>query len=181
MMGDRRIRLVVLIGLLVALFGLLVWFGSLSPAPAAGAYPGEEELATDYEQFVGERVVVSGQIIATDPVTIQASYGAGETMTLRVTNVSEDGTAGDSLRVYGVAKPDGEIRALNAFTVPWWGSQYAVGVSALAGVWVFLRTINHWRVDTDDWALERRAHPLAVVLLRRTASEATVSPGDDDA
>lgn len=179
MRSTLWIRLAVLIGLIGVLFGLTIWFGSISPAPDAGAYPGEAELATEGEHLLGERVVLGGQIIDTDPVTIRAQYDAGETIVIQVTDVEADVRVGDRLRVYGVVESTREIRALNAFTVPWWGTPYAVGISALAGLWVFVRTVRQWRFDADERALKRRESPLELTTLLDTGSTAPVGGNDD--
>ncbi len=146
MTTGSRVRLLALVGLLLALAGLGIWFGSLPPAPDAGSYPGKSALLADYDRYVGDRVVVDGQVTDADPVTVRVESG-DEAATVRVTGVDVAVSPGDTLRVYGVVEPGGEIRALNAFAVSGWGMPYAVGVSALAGLWVLARLRRYWRID----------------------------------
>ena len=56
MLRSPRARLLAVLVLLAALFGLVVWHDTLDPAPDAGAYPGSEELAADYDACLGEEV-----------------------------------------------------------------------------------------------------------------------------
>ena len=114
MLTIVRSRGIAVLGLLALLFGLAVWFGSLGPAPALGAYPDEENLGEEYSDYLGERVTVTGWVIATDPVVIRAEYGADEAIQLTITDLSITATEGDRLRVYDVVTPDQTIRANNA-------------------------------------------------------------------
>lgn len=157
MLTTVRGRLGLLLTLVALLFGLAVWYGSLAPAPALGAYPSQEHLATDYDRYLGERVTVDGSVQTTDPVTITAEYGAGQTIRLTVTGLSTSVSEGETLRVYGVVEPDSTIRAINAFTVPRRGLWYTWTVSFVAGLWVLGRIIRYWKLDTGDWTLEPRA------------------------
>lgn len=149
-------RIIAVLTLVALLFGLAVWYGSLAPAPALGAYPNQEELGTNYEQYLGERVTVGGRVVDTDPVTIRATYGAGDHIQMTVTDLDSTPTEGDSMRVYGVATPDQTIRAINAVAVPQWGRWYTWSVSFLAGLWVLVRLGRSWRLETADWTLTPR-------------------------
>lgn len=156
MLTTVRARLGLLLTLVALLFGLAVWYGSLAPAPAFGAYPNQEHLATDYDRYLGERVSVDGFVQTTDPVTITAEYGAGHTIRLTITGLSISVSEGENLRVYGVVEPDSTIRTINAFTVPRRGLWYTWTVSFVAGLWVFGRIVRHWKLDTVGWTLEPR-------------------------
>ncbi|MFB6160961.1 MAG: hypothetical protein ABEJ61_07260 [Haloferacaceae archaeon] len=152
-------RLGALCALLVALLALAVWFGALAPAPALGAYPQDERVVSDFDRYVGERVVVGGTVRTADPVTVAVEDGAGGTVRVTVTGLATAVDEGEYLRVYGVAAPDRTVRAESAVPVPRWGRWYAYVVSALAGVWVLARIGRYWRVDTRAWTLERRDSP----------------------
>lgn len=159
MLRSPRSRALALMVLFGALVGLCVWYGSLGPDPAAWALPGEEELATDYDRYVGERVAVGGTVASVEPVVIVAGYGVDGELRLAVDGVPTDSVAvGDSLRVYGVARADGSIGALNAVAVPRWGYWYMYPASFLAGLWVLGRIVRHWRLE--EWGLVPRARPL---------------------
>jgi hypothetical protein len=144
--------------------GLLVWFGSLGPAPALGAYPGEDDLGHDYDAYVGEDVSVSGRVVDTAPTTIVAEYGAGDQMRVTVTNLATDPSEGDALRVYGVARPGQTIRAIDSYAVPPSGHLYTYLISFIAGVWVLGRLVRYWRIDTTDWTLTPRDTPLTLTF-----------------
>lgn len=176
MVSFRR-RLVGL--LLVTLLVLMVWFGSLAPAPALGDYPGTDQLATNADQYRGEHVVVSGTVRTTEPVTIAAEYGTGRTIQLTIAGLTIPVTTGDHLRVYGVVTSDRTIHAHGAFTVPRRGYWYTYIVSLLAGCWVLARIGRDWYINTHTWTLEPRASPLDWRTLVGQAS--TPDTGPDDA
>jgi hypothetical protein len=64
----RRTLLVAV--LLAVLFGTLVAYGSVGPAPERNVYPDQRDLAADYDRYVGDRVVVSGEVVSTDPLVV---------------------------------------------------------------------------------------------------------------
>jgi hypothetical protein len=162
MLESRVARVVAVVVLLGALFSLTVWYGSLSPDPTVGAYPGTEELAGDYDRYLGERVAIGGRIVGTEPVVIVAEYGVDSELRLRVVGLDDSvrPVKGDQLRVFGTVEPGRTVRALNAFTVPAWGIRYMLSVSFLAGLWMLGRIIRYWRVDWGSLALSRRERPL---------------------
>ncbi|WP_416840388.1 hypothetical protein [Haloferax sp. DFSO52] len=160
-MQDTPVRrLVAILVLLGCLLGLMIWFGSLAPDPAVGAYPSTTELGIEYDVWVGEQASLTGTVIETDPLTIVAEYGSGEQVRLKVTGAAIDAQQGDTLAVYGVVEPNHTIRALNAYTIPASNYLYMYVVSFLAGVWVLGRLIRTWRIDWGSWSLEPRAKPL---------------------
>jgi hypothetical protein len=133
---------------------LLVWFGSLGPAPALGSYPGAEQVAADGDSLVGSEVVVAGPVVDTDPVTVEADTSRGP---LRV--VVRDAPAvrrGWQLRAFGTLEDDGAVAASGTVAVPGWGRPYAWGVSALGVGWVLWRLARTWRVDRHRRALVPR-------------------------
>lgn len=171
MFRTVRSRAVAVLGFLGLLFGLAVWYGMVGsvPAPALGIYPTEGHLAAAYERYLGTRAVVSGVVVALDPVVIRAGYGAGAAVRLTVTGLEAPVAEGALLTVYGVVEPERTIRALTAISVPRSGQGYARGISLLAGLWVLVRLGRHWRLDWGDWTLRPRATPrgtLAVTRLR---------------
>lgn len=151
------VRLAAVAGLLALLFVLCVWSGTLGPAPAVGAYPGGEELAADYDAYVGERVVVAGEVVETDPTVVRAELAGRPDLHVTVTGLDAPPERGDLLRVFGVAKPGNTVEALDAFAVPMTGRWYTWSVSFLSGLWVLGRIVNHWRLDGTDWTLRTRA------------------------
>ena len=163
MLQSPRARLLAVVVLLAALFGLVVWHGTLDPAPDAGAYPGSAELAADYDERLGDSVALEGEIVGIDPVVIESEYGVGESIRLTVVGLD----------------PGRTIRAENAFVVPATGPLYARGISFLAGLWVLGRIVRRFRFDRTEPGLVRRDRPLAVrPLIGRDRSSAG---GDRDA
>lgn len=158
------LRGVLLVGLLGALLGLAVWHGSLAPDPALGAYPGAEQVGTDYDRYVGEQVSVWGLVVDTNPVVIEMGYGVKQAMRLRLIGLdpSVAVTEGDRLVVFGLLQPDRTVRVLNAVPVAGWGVPYTYTVSFLAGLWVLGRIVQYWRVDAGAWVLRRRSAPPSI-------------------
>lgn len=155
--GRRLIGIFLLLG---CLFGLLVWFGSLAPAPAVGAYPDDTNLGTNYDAWVGEKASLTGEVVETDPLTIVAEYSAGERIRLRVTGTDLQPAPGDRLTVFGVVKPDRTLHVQTAYIVPSSGYTYMYTVSFIAGLWVLGRLVRTWRIDRQTWSLEPRSTPL---------------------
>ncbi|KAB1193261.1 hypothetical protein GJR96_07295 [Haloferax sp. MBLA0076] len=153
---TQRRRALALLVLLGCLFGFVVWFGSLTPDPAVGAYPESVHLGSDYDAWVGERTSLTGVVTDTDPLTIVTGGGATE---LRVTDTDVDAHEAERLAVYGVVEPDHTVRALNAYTVPPGNYTYMYAVSFLAGLWVLGRLVRDWRVNVETWSLASRSTP----------------------
>lgn len=141
--------------LVVLLFGLAIWFGSLGPAPALGDYPDPSDLGAQYDRYLGDRATVSDVVRTTDPVTIHPTYGAGDSLVLEITDLPFTVNEGDTLRVFGVVEPEHTIRTIHAFTVPRSGLLYTWSISFVAGLWVLGRLLRQWRL-TGDLTLERR-------------------------
>lgn len=177
MLTSNRMRILLVVLLLGGLFGLIVWYGSLTQNPAVGAYPNTEALATDYQRYLGDPVTVGGEVIATSPVTIAAEYGNDENIRLTITGLTIPVTEGHHLRVYGVARSDNTIQSINAFTVPPTGLWYTWTISFVGGVWVLDRIIRDWEVDAETWTLHRRETPLG--RTRQAGSSGKATPSEE--
>lgn len=170
MLTSRSGRTVAVLLLLAVLFGLMVGFGTLAPAPSLGAYPSEDDLAANYDAYIAQPVQVVGTVVETNPVVIAVEYdyyAAGDayvgTLTLAITDVTTPVPPGQVVQVYGVARPDHTITARNVVTVPTVNFAYMYGISALAGLWVLVRLARDWRLDWQRGALTRREQPSALV------------------
>ena len=156
MFTTPRTRAVAIATLLGILFVMTVWLGSLPPDPETNSFPSQDELSGEYDRYVGEKVVVSGEIVTTDPLVIESKLQNGESFRLSVRDVSEPVERGETLRVFGVVEEGRTIHAINAFTVPRHGHWYAWVVSFIAGLWVLNRLLRHWRFDRNEAGLEPR-------------------------
>lgn len=156
-MGQALQRVVAVVVLLGALFGLCVWFGSLAPDPTVGAYSDASDVGPSPTEYVGTAIEIGGRVVATDPVVIELTYGT-RSRRVTVTDVSHPVAEGDTLRVFGTVTESGGVRATNSFAVPPAGGLYTYSISFLAGLWVLARLVTRWRVDPAR-GLVRRTTP----------------------
>lgn len=146
------IRGFLLVLVVVAQAGLLVWAGTIPVDPDTHHYPSGYNLALDYDRFVGQRAEVSGDVVSTDPIVITDSFGSHELrMTIHGTDVEP--APGDHLRAFGVVEEGHSLEATSAFTVPRTRLWYTWLVSFAAGLWVLARGLTHWDVDRAVWGL----------------------------
>jgi hypothetical protein len=178
--GPLLRRTLLVCVLLVVLFGTFVAYGSLGPAPERNVYPDNRDLAGDYDRYVGDRVVVSGEVVSTDPLVVAATDGRGGEVEYRIVRTSKRPAVGEDLRVFGVAREGGVIAARDGFVVDEGGSRYAYGASALAGGWVLGRLVRRWRLDPEA-GLVRRDRPLWVPLGNRRVADRADDREDRDA
>jgi hypothetical protein len=162
---TRSARLAVLALLLAALVAALVGFGTLTPNPADGRYPGTDAVASDPAQYHGDQVVVGGTVVGTDPIVLEAGYEtvrdggfARGTVRFTVTGVATAVDRGDSLQVFGTLGQDRSIAADETVVSSPDGDAYMYAVSFLAGLWVLARLTRQWRIDWKRLAVVPR-HP----------------------
>jgi len=148
------LRVVLLVAVLGAQFGLLLWGGAAIDG-FDDPYPSAYAIASDYDRHVGHEVAVTAEVVSTDPLVVYEAFQYRD-VRLTVDGADVDANVGDRLVVFGVLRPDGEVEAIRAYTVPQTGLWYTYGVSALAGLWVLARLVRGWRVDTDQWGLAPR-------------------------
>lgn len=143
-LGRRAVGLVALCCLSVT---LLVWFGSLGPAPGVGAFPTGDALATDYGEHVGSEVVVTGPVIDRNPLTV--ATGLDRSLRLQVVGYDGQPDPGTRLRLHGTALGGKRLQVSSGFAVPDRGLWYTWGISFLAGLWVIARLVRGWTIDRD--------------------------------
>ncbi|MBX0325399.1 hypothetical protein EGH21_20440 [Halomicroarcula sp. F13] len=124
-------------------------------------YPDADELAADYDTYVGKQAFLFGEVTAVDAdgaaFTIKVE-ATGEIITLSVNGSDADVERGGTVQVYGTLEPDRTVdaqvvRVVNASTG---ALLYKYGAS-LVGVLLFLVLFaRYWRVDTGRWVLEAR-------------------------
>lgn len=147
MVAERSTRWLALVGLVGVLTVLLFAAGTLAPAPELHAYPDADDLGEDYAAHQGDPVEVEGTVVRTDPVVIEADYGADRRLVLTVLGVEESVEIGQELRVFGTSRPDHTITAHETVAVSPWETYYAWAASFVAGVWVLGRFLRGWRFD----------------------------------
>jgi hypothetical protein len=148
------LRAVLLVAVLCAQSGLLLWGGAAVDG-FDDPYPDEYAVAVDYDRHVGHEVAVTAEVVSTDPLVVYEAFQYRDVrLTVKGADVNVD--VGDRLVVFGVLRPDGRLEAIRAYTVVPSGLWYTYGVSALAGLWVLARLVRGWRVDTERWGLAPR-------------------------
>lgn len=187
---EQRDRLAAVALLLCCIAGLLVWYGML-PAYnlATNDYPDEDSVGPDPEAYVGDRVVLEGEVVATDPVVIDAGHPQGSRRftltdaggTLRNTEGSID--VGDRVRAFGTLTDTTTLAVDRSIARAPWEAQYMYLVSFLGGCWVLGRFVRGWRFDRARLAFVPRETPLALqqsdqVDATPAASESDPSPDE---
>lgn len=162
--------LVLAVFLIVLLIGGVL-HGAAPPVPDQGVPPGTDELVTDYDQYIGERVVVDGEVTAIDPLVIETKSSYDETLVLRIDDAEGRIATGDYLVVYGLVQSDASIATIESVhkpSVTYWLTRV---FSLLSGIWVVFRALTHWTFDADSLQFRLRETPLML---------ATVYPSEEE-
>ncbi|TYL37245.1 hypothetical protein CV102_18200 [Natronococcus pandeyae] len=173
---DHRRRLLALVLLVGALFGVFVWYGTVTYDPALNDYPGEDDVAPAPEAYVGERVSLDGEVLATDPVVVEVD-AEGETwiVTLEHTNEAlvrgDDPAVGERLSAHGTLTDSNTLDTDRAYTREPWEWTYMYAISAVGAVWVLGRVLTGWRVDRDQLTVVPREQRLAMTDLLSPSSD----------
>ena len=154
------VRFTVVVLLLIVLGGLLVWAGTLSAADAPRDYPDEDEVGPDRSAHVGDRVVLSGTVVGTDPVVITVEYGTGQSFRATLPGVDRSASTDDRVTAFGRLEDPSTLVAERVIVRQPWELWYMYGVSFLGGLWVLLRTLRRWRFDAERLAFVPRERPL---------------------
>lgn len=162
-MTRTRTRIVAICTLLAVLAGLFVWAGTVQPDPANNDFPDGEDLLDDPDQYVGDRISVSGTVVATDPLTIEAEPAPGRTITFVIEDVDRGPAVGDDLRVFGVLHENDRVEAIETVHREPWERHYMYVVSFLGGLVVLARLLNRWTLDADEWAVVPRETPVVTL------------------
>lgn len=158
-MPRRRFGLLVICALLAVLVAMFVWAGTMQPGPANNDYPTEEQLVSEPDRYVGDRVSVAGTVVGVDPLTIEATPRPGVSIRFEVTGSTADPAVGDALRVHGVLREGNRIDALAAVHREPWEAAYMYVVSFLGGALVLGRLVAHWTFDPGRLAIVPRNRP----------------------
>lgn len=150
-------RVIVALLLVAALGGLFVHEDVTSDARTP--YPAPHDLAADYDNYVGERILVFGEVQDRDggTATLEAE-SEGVTIQLRVTGVEATVAPGGVLQVYGDLGRDRTMTAERVVVVNGSGGAewYKYVVSAVGALGFLLAFGRYWRIDTGTWTLEAR-------------------------
>lgn len=175
MIETARGRIILIALLLIGHTVLFPFYAQQPVNPKAGVYPDQDEFIENSDRYVGERVVTGGFVRQASPIVIEVETTQGtHNITVSGTNLSP--SLGDKVRVYGTLTAPRTINSINAFVVPQGGLWYTWGISFLAGIWVLIRLIRHWRINLSRLSFSRRDTPLTA----RQAFVTIVSKGGDD-
>ena len=158
---GQRGRAVTALVLLAALSGCLVWAGATPGDPVASAYPDEHEVTPSPEAYVGDRVVLGGFVVETDPVVIATRASGYGRFTLvdvndRLLNADRPLERDDRVTAFGTLEDDSTLVVERAVTRESSEESYMYLVSALGGLWVAGRFVRQWRVDRSALAFVPR-------------------------
>jgi hypothetical protein len=147
--------------LLVALCGMLVYGGTITPDAGERHYPGNDEVAPEPGAYDGQRVALAGEVVGTDPLRVEVVSDTGASFTLTVQGATAEATEGDSISVFGTLRDGAIIDAERVIVREPWEVTYMYGVSFAAGLWVLARTLRRWRFDAERLAFVPRETPLS--------------------
>ncbi|MFB6139697.1 MAG: hypothetical protein ABEJ26_04600 [Halosimplex sp.] len=150
-------RAVGVVALLAAVAGLCVHYGAT--AEDHHPYPTTDDLATNYDAYVGEDVRLFGTVESVDDAAdrgaIRVESGEGDfRMTVREFDARV--RPGGVVQVYGRLEADRTIAATSVAVVnPADGSKtYKYVVSAVGAALAVVLFFRHWRVDPSALAFE---------------------------
>lgn len=156
--AGRRARAAAFCALLLALAGLLVLGGTVTPDPSVNHFPGEDEVAPTPDSYVGERTTLSGTVVETDPTVIRVT---GDDAAVDITLRGADATLGpgDSVTAFGTLRGDRTLDVDRMFVREPREFWYMYAVSFLGGLWVLARLARQWRFDRAEAAFVPRTRP----------------------
>ncbi|MFO8110070.1 MAG: hypothetical protein R6U17_06075 [Thermoplasmata archaeon] len=150
---SLRLRLMVIVISVLILLLLFVWHGSLEPDPDVNRYPKEKDIIGQPSTYIGEKVVVGGEVVSTNPLIMEIEWG-DDTMELLITGVQEEPKEGDRLTVFGTLEEEHTVHASEHVVQPFMNYVYMYAVSFVAAAWVAYRMIKQFSWDGDDKMFE---------------------------
>ncbi|WP_252700279.1 Slp family lipoprotein [Natronosalvus vescus] len=159
---GQRGRLFAGILLCCLLAGMMVWAGTTTDDPLEHQYPTDVEVTPTPETYVGEQVVLGGQIVDTDPVVIATrASGYGRFLLVdandQVQNVDGALETGDHVTVFGTLTDEEALVVEHGLTQNPDDRGYMFLVSILGGLLVAGRFLNGWRFDRKALAFVPRS------------------------
>lgn len=154
----RALLFTLLLGIQV---GFMLHFGLIAEqcrTPNYSFCPETETLATEYQQYKGRTLTLTGTVVMTEPLIIALPYHNG-VLRVEVQNVERQVTSGSRLRVYGTLHPNHVIHAHDVIVHPATNRRIMFAVSMLAILlttalglyqWTFVRTqlVFHGRSES---------------------------------
>jgi hypothetical protein len=153
---HRAGLIIILTAVLVGLFALA---GTTEPDPDNNNFPGPAEVYENPDEYIGERVTVTGTVVETDPLTIETQPVPGERTRFVIENADTTVDTGDTIAVYGNFSTQNRIDAINTVRHKQSNRYSMYLVSFFAGLLVLGRLLNQWTVDTRKWAVVQRTEP----------------------
>ena len=155
---------------LVRLFGVVVLLAAVGglgvhydvTAEDHYPYPTSEDLATDYERYVGEETRLFGDVERVDAdaeramIRVTSDEGNFELLVERFTERVQPGGV---VQVYGTLEADYTMSATNVAVVNPAGASkaYKYAVSVVGAALVLALFFRHWWFDTESLAFELRS------------------------
>ncbi|WP_246999272.1 hypothetical protein [Halosolutus gelatinilyticus] len=149
---------VVLVGLL---FGSFVFAGATPGDPIEEEYPDERDVMRSPDAYVGERVILGGFVVETDPVVIATRASGYGRFTLvdaeaRLLNADAPLERNDRVTAFGTLEDDSTLAVDRAMTRESGEERYMFAASLLGGLWVVGRFVRGWRFDRTTLAFAPR-------------------------
>ncbi|MFP8955428.1 hypothetical protein ACLI4Y_01775 [Natrialbaceae archaeon A-CW3] len=159
---GQRGRLLAGVLLCCLLAGMMVWAGTTPHDPLEHQYPTDVEVTPSPETYVGEQVVLGGQIVDTEPVVIATrASGYGRFVLVdanaQVQNTERSLETGDHVTVFGTLTDEGTLVVEHGLIQNPDDRRYMFLVSVLGGLWVAGRFLNDWRFDRKALAFVPRS------------------------
>lgn len=154
-MRRRYGRALGVLTLICLLCALLVWAGTVPPNINQHRHPGNEEIVTHYDAYVGSEVEIGGTVVQTEPVTLKLTHHRS-TRTVTVRDVDQPIEIGDRIVVFGAVQPNNVIISRGTTVRKPWEASYMYVISFLGGLWVLARLVNGWRLDRNRWTINPR-------------------------
>lgn len=162
---------ILVVALLLASHSVLFSMYAQQPVnPEAGVYPGGSTVVENPDRYLGKHVVMEGIVQEPSPTVIAVHTSDGTTM-ITVTGTGFTPETGDKLRVFGTLSDPGTVESESGFAVPERGFWYTWSISFLAGLWVLVRLLRHWKLDVSHMRFSRRDRPLTLREIKSTVRD----------
>jgi len=156
---HRLVRIAVVALAVAAVFGMGVYYGSVERQH--WPYPHEDELATNYGDYTGERALLFGTVESVDRaegvarITVDADP---EPYTMTVERFDAPVEPGGAVQVLGTLRSDRSMTAERTVVVNPDGrsAPYKYLVSAVGALVVLAVFFRRWRVDGESLAFAPR-------------------------